>query len=195
MNTKKTHKHVWACHFASIFAKTTGGKSCGLPSSQACDDKTKPTTKHSHHHGCYWHTIIVHHFVSSSQGGPQNPQLTLQSVLSPILNDKQHELLEKEQQLLTEFVNILQKAEAIPQVTPCVPSNSSHSQDIETLKNSISQLNDLFLLVVVGEFNSGKSSFLNALLGDKYLDDGVTPTTSKIDTLRYGPRYTLLVSR
>jgi GTPase SAR1 family protein len=56
------------------------------------------------------------------------------------------------------------------------------------LRKSIQQLNDLFLLVVVGEFNSGKSSFLNALLGDKFLDDGVTPTTSKIDTLRYGPR-------
>jgi ribosome biogenesis GTPase A len=36
------------------------------------------------------------------------------------------------------------------------------------------------MLVIVGEFNSGKSSFLNALLGKKYLKEGVTPTTNKI---------------
>jgi hypothetical protein len=31
-------------------------------------------------------------------------------------------------------------------------------EDIETVKRSIIQLEDLFLLVVVGEFNSGKRS-------------------------------------
>lgn len=50
------------------------------------------------------------------------------------------------------------------------------------------QLEDLFLLVVVGEFNSGKSSFLNALLGKKSLDEGVTPTTAQIDILRFGDK-------
>lgn len=58
-------------------------------------------------------------------------------------------------------------------------------------QTSMTQLEDLFLLVVVGEFNSGKSSFLNALLGKKYLDEGVTPTTSSIDILRYGDRFDL----
>ena len=53
-----------------------------------------------------------------------------------------------------------------------------------TNRRSLEQLEDLFLLVVVGEFNSGKSSFLNALLGKKYLKEGVTPTTNKISILR-----------
>jgi GTP-binding protein EngB required for normal cell division len=39
---------------------------------------------------------------------------------------------------------------------------------------------------VCGEFNSGKSTVLNALLGDKYLKMGITPTTSRIGVLRYG---------
>jgi GTP-binding protein EngB required for normal cell division len=38
-----------------------------------------------------------------------------------------------------------------------------------------------------GEFNSGKSSFINALLGERVLPEGVTPTTDRINVLRYGP--------
>lgn len=37
----------------------------------------------------------------------------------------------------------------------------------------------------MGEFNSGKSTFINALLGRKYLKDGVVPTTNEITFLRY----------
>jgi small GTP-binding protein len=60
------------------------------------------------------------------------------------------------------------------------------SEDHQTLAHSISQLDELFLLVVVGEFNSGKSAFINALLGQKLLKEGVTPTTTQINVLRFG---------
>lgn len=60
------------------------------------------------------------------------------------------------------------------------------TEDHETLAHSISQLDELFLLVVVGEFNSGKSAFINALLGQKLLKEGVTPTTTQINVLRFG---------
>jgi small GTP-binding protein len=59
-------------------------------------------------------------------------------------------------------------------------------QDVTTLAASIRQLDDLFLLVVVGEFNAGKSALLNALLGERVLEEGVTPTTSRIQLVRYG---------
>ena len=62
------------------------------------------------------------------------------------------------------------------------------TEDHETLAHSISQLDELFLLVVVGEFNSGKSAFINALLGQKLLKEGVTPTTTQINVLRFGER-------
>jgi small GTP-binding protein len=58
--------------------------------------------------------------------------------------------------------------------------------DQATLGDSIQQLDELFLLVVVGEFNAGKSAFINALLGQKLLKEGVTPTTTQINILRYG---------
>lgn len=60
------------------------------------------------------------------------------------------------------------------------------AEDHETLGKSIRQLDELFLVVVVGEFNSGKSAFINALLGQPLLKEGVTPTTTQINVLRYG---------
>src|SRR5689334_14883400 len=51
---------------------------------------------------------------------------------------------------------------------------------------------DRFHLVVVGEFNHGKTTFVNALLhapgdgGDGILPVGVTPTTAVIHHLEYG---------
>ncbi|KPV52990.1 dynamin, partial [Kouleothrix aurantiaca] len=57
--------------------------------------------------------------------------------------------------------------------------------DNRTLDDTIAHLDELFLLVIAGEFNSGKSSFINALLGDKVVTEGVTPTTDRITLLRY----------
>lgn len=42
-----------------------------------------------------------------------------------------------------------------------------------------------FLVVVIGEFNAGKSSFVNALLGEPLLPMGITPTTEAIELIRY----------
>jgi small GTP-binding protein len=54
------------------------------------------------------------------------------------------------------------------------------------LADSRDQLEQPFLLVVVGEFNAGKSAFINALLGARVLEEGVTPTTSRVGILRHG---------
>jgi small GTP-binding protein len=56
----------------------------------------------------------------------------------------------------------------------------------QALNQSIAQLDELFLLVVVGEFNAGKSAFINALLGQPLMKEGVTPTTAVITVLEYG---------
>src|SRR5262245_58998485 len=55
-----------------------------------------------------------------------------------------------------------------------------------TLARSIAQLDRLFMLVVIGEFNAGKSAFINALAGSRVLEEGPTPTTSRLQILRYG---------
>ncbi|MDA1186053.1 MAG: dynamin family protein [Acidobacteria bacterium] len=57
--------------------------------------------------------------------------------------------------------------------------------DEATLLTSLQQLDDFFLLVVAGEFNAGKSALINALLGERVLAEGVTPTTADIQLLRH----------
>ncbi|MDJ0755764.1 MAG: dynamin family protein [Ardenticatenaceae bacterium] len=72
-------------------------------------------------------------------------------------------------------------------VRDTLATTSLNPDDREALADSIRQLDELFLLVVAGEFNAGKSSFINALLGhDGLLQEGVTPTTSQIYLLKYG---------
>ncbi len=58
--------------------------------------------------------------------------------------------------------------------------------DARILDDAIANLDELFLLVIAGEYNSGKSSFINALLGAPVVAEGVTPTTDRITVLRYG---------
>jgi small GTP-binding protein len=69
-------------------------------------------------------------------------------------------------------------------------SFGASAADQTALAASIRQLDELFLLVVVGEFNAGKSAFINALLGDKVLAEGVTPTTAHIQVLKYADNVT-----
>jgi small GTP-binding protein len=42
------------------------------------------------------------------------------------------------------------------------------------------------LVTVMGEFNSGKSTFVNALIGEEVAPMGITPTTATINVLKYG---------
>jgi small GTP-binding protein len=60
----------------------------------------------------------------------------------------------------------------------------------KALADSLEQLALPFLLVVVGEFNAGKSAFINALLGARVLEEGVTPTTSRVGIVRFGSEVT-----
>jgi small GTP-binding protein len=45
-----------------------------------------------------------------------------------------------------------------------------------------------FTVVVLGEFNHGKSTFINALLGAQVLPTGITPTTAVLTHVTHGPR-------
>ncbi|MDP9204856.1 MAG: dynamin family protein, partial [Gemmatimonadota bacterium] len=58
--------------------------------------------------------------------------------------------------------------------------------DLDRLASLVNEMDELFLLVVVGEYNSGKSTFINALLGDEVFAMGDLPTTRAISILRYG---------
>ncbi len=58
--------------------------------------------------------------------------------------------------------------------------------DIDRLAALVHEMDELFLLVIVGEYNSGKSTFINALLGDEVFAMGDLPTTRAISILRHG---------
>jgi GTP1/Obg family GTP-binding protein len=50
-----------------------------------------------------------------------------------------------------------------------------------------------FHLVILGEFNHGKSTFVNALLGAEVLPTGITPTTAAINHVVHAPSITARV--
>lgn len=58
--------------------------------------------------------------------------------------------------------------------------------DTERLADLVNEMDELFLLVVAGEYNAGKSTFINALLGDEVFAMGDLPTTRVISILRHG---------
>lgn len=76
--------------------------------------------------------------------------------------------------------------ETLGELREALASVGASSEDLEALDRSTEQLAELFLVVVVGEFNAGKSAFVNALLGRRLLAEGVTPTTSGIHLIRHG---------
>jgi small GTP-binding protein len=84
---------------------------------------------------------------------------------------------------------VMREMETLSSLIATLDTLGAASEDVQEVKKSIEQLKDLFLLVIVGEFNSGKSSFLNAMLGKKWLEEGVTPTTGQVNILRNGKEF------
>jgi small GTP-binding protein len=95
-----------------------------------------------------------------------------------LLTDDQASFLREEKAALAEIQQALGRLD--------VPREA-----LDTLEKAILQLDELFLLVVVGEFNAGKSALMNALLGagqERVLAEGVTPTTSRVTLVKWGPQ-------
>lgn len=61
-----------------------------------------------------------------------------------------------------------------------------HNEDARRLNDILAGIDELFLLVIVGEFNSGKSSFINALFGQKARVEGPVPVDDRITIMHYG---------
>ena len=92
-----------------------------------------------------------------------------------MLTDEQAQFLREEKDALAEIRLALDEID--------VPREA-----LDTLQEAILQLDELFLLVVVGEFNAGKSALVNALLGEKVLLEGATPTTSRVTLVKWGEK-------
>ncbi|MBT3187523.1 MAG: GTP-binding protein [Anaerolineae bacterium] len=90
-----------------------------------------------------------------------------------ILTDQQAEFLREEKETLAKIQHALTNLEL-------------SKESLQSLQKAILQLDELFLIVVAGEFNAGKSALLNALLGEKALLEGATPTTSRVTLVKWG---------
>jgi small GTP-binding protein len=95
----------------------------------------------------------------------------------PILTDQQADFLRDEKEALAGFQLALDEFD-LPR------------EALDSLQKAILQLDELFLIVVVGEFNAGKSALINALLGQKVLPEGTTPTTSHVTLVKWGEQVT-----
>jgi small GTP-binding protein len=87
-----------------------------------------------------------------------------------ILDERREALVEKERGLLERLISFL-------------GDFGAPKEDAELVGRALADLEEMFLLVIVGEFNSGKSAFVNALLGAEVSEEGVTPTTDRITVL------------
>jgi small GTP-binding protein len=95
---------------------------------------------------------------------------------SALLRAGDRELAADERATLSELRDVLVRLDATP-------------ESLDALGRSMQQLDELFLVVVAGEFNSGKSAFINALVGSRVLEEGVTPTTAQVHLLQYGAEH------
>jgi small GTP-binding protein len=86
------------------------------------------------------------------------------------------ELREREIRLLSD---------AADQVSKIQPDGEA---DRQRLLDAAGDLREMFLLVtIIGEFNAGKTTFVNALLGEPLLPMGILPTTDMIEVIRFAP--------
>ncbi len=88
------------------------------------------------------------------------------------VSDAAHGIVSQERGLLADLQALLGRLEADP-------------DHLDDLRNAMRDLDGIFMLVVCGEFNSGKSTLLNALVGEHVMPEGVTPTTDKVTVVTY----------
>ncbi len=93
--------------------------------------------------------------------------------MDALVDPKIAALLDRERALLLRLKALLERTDTAPET-------------VAQLADIVAHLGELFLVVVVGEFNAGKSSVLNALFGEQVMEEGPIPTTAKITILRFG---------
>lgn len=91
-------------------------------------------------------------------------------------------VLDSEQRVL-----LIEERRVLGDLRAALAALPAAAADLATLRQAEADLDELFLLVVAGEFNSGKSALINALVGEALLPEGVTPTTTAVNLIRYSP--------
>jgi small GTP-binding protein len=95
----------------------------------------------------------------------------MSGTFSTVLDPEVQALLRREQRLLVELRETLEREQV---------------EERRRVDELIATLEDLFTIVIVGEFNSGKSSLINALFGEKLRTEGPIPVDDVVSVLRFG---------
>ncbi len=120
-------------------------------------------------------SIIKHQRKFSSHLSDSNVVSRIENSNVSLLDRSHHELVKRIKNLLIYVQSDLTLLSA---------------SDKKLLNEAQTNIDSIFLLVVVGEFNSGKSQFINTLLNEKeeICPTGVLPTTDVINILKYGTK-------
>lgn len=97
-------------------------------------------------------------------------------IFDTVLDANVQALLRREQRLLVELRETLEREQA---------------DERRRVDELLATLEDLFTIVIVGEFNAGKSSLINALFGEKLRAEGPIPVDDVISILRHGDQASL----
>lgn len=93
------------------------------------------------------------------------------SLFDSILDPAVQKLLRRERELLVTLREVLEQEQ---------------SEERRRIDELLESLDDLFRVVIVGEFNAGKSSLINALMGQRLRKEGPVPVDDRISLLRFG---------
>mmetsp|Transcript_10490 Transcript_10490/g.15585 ORF Transcript_10490/g.15585 Transcript_10490/m.15585 type:complete len:662 (-) Transcript_10490:307-2292(-) len=90
---------------------------------------------------------------------------------SHLLNDQQTQLLREQRDILNKVQHLAEQANV----------EYNFRDSVHLLSNvPVDDVDAAFSMVIAGEFNVGKSTFINALLGQKLLETGILPTTDAV---------------
>ncbi|MEM9008714.1 MAG: dynamin family protein, partial [Cyanobacteria bacterium P01_F01_bin.86] len=87
-------------------------------------------------------------------------------------------------QAVGNIVDTLTQTETVSRETSGQLGLAPQIQQVRTVKESLSQ--GTFRLLVLGDMKRGKSTFLNALLGERLLPSDVNPCTAVLTLIKYG---------
>lgn len=97
-------------------------------------------------------------------------------IFDTVVDPKVQALVRREGQLLVQLRETLEREQA---------------EERRRVEDLLATLEDLFTVVIVGEFNAGKSSLINVLFGAKLRVEGPVPVDDRISLLRFGETQTL----
>lgn len=134
-------------------------------------------------------TLLVRGLLDLSDGRPDEAAARLEAALrlDPTSGRARRALREAQRQRsgLTGEGDLYPRLPALARLLEAHPALSAHAREVTQVREVFDRP---LLICVMGEFNSGKSTLVNALIGEEVAAMGVTPTTATINLLKYGER-------